>query len=270
MLPESVRSGLLSGEIRRLLILAEADLSTVPFAALPVEGDRVLVDFASLVILPDVQVLLSPMPILPRAFAGAKLVVGNPDVSRDRIWKMKSLPEAREEANEIAGLFGTTALVDKDATLDAVMARLHMPTIDLVYLATHGIADDVNPMDSSFLALTGRHLLGRDIKQLKLASKPLVVMSACQSALGKVFRGGVFGLARAWFSAGAPQVVMSLWNIEDVPTRRLMVNFMARIAKGMPTERALQEAMRETRPDFNDPALWAGFAVYGQPTFLSD
>jgi len=63
---------------------------------------------------------------------------------------------------------------------------------------------------------------------------------------------------------------MSLWNIEDVPTRRLMVNFMARIAKGMPTERALQEAMRETRPDFNDPALWAGFAVYGQPTFLSD
>jgi CHAT domain len=53
------------------------------------------------------------------------------------------------------------------------------------------------------------------IKSLKLEHDPLVVMSACQTGLGKIFEGGTFGLTRAWHFAGASQIVMSLWNVDD-------------------------------------------------------
>ena len=106
-----------------------------------------------------------------------------------------------------------------------------------------------------------------------MGSNPLVVMSACQSGLGKVFGGGVFGLARAWHSAGAPQVVMSLWNVDDLATKLLMQDFVARVTEGAPAEFALQEAMKATRSrlpatpaQMPDPALWAGFALFGLPS----
>ena len=99
----------------------------------------------------------------------------------------------------------------------------------LIYFATHAISDAVNPMDGSFLALAGDHLYGRDIKDLLFPNNPLVVMSACQTGLGKVFEGGTFGLVRAWYHVGASQIVMSLWNIDDNATKDLMLEFMRRL-----------------------------------------
>jgi CHAT domain-containing protein len=104
------------------------------------------------------------------------------------------------------------------------------------------------------------HLYAREIRDLALKSQPLVVMSACQTGLGKVFPGGVFGLARAWYYAGAPQIVTSLWNINDAATNVLMSHFI-RARATMTTEAALRTAMLETRTEFPDPALWAGFSV---------
>ena len=172
----------------------------------------------------------------------------------------------------------------------------------LIYFATHGISDSVNPMDQSFLALRGGHLYGRDIKRLRSTFyrefvNPVVVMSACQTGLGKVFEGGVFGLARAWHYAGAWQVVMSLWNVNDQATQALMTRFM-RYAVGSTHHRRswaghglsgplfsawgermrlvsmrqqgvefeLRAASLATRKDYKDPALWAGFVHYGLPT----
>ncbi len=267
MLSPEIKAKLISRSINRLLILAEDDLGTVPFAALPVTGDTPLIELASIVIVPDIGALLSPQPRGAYEFTGTKLVVGDPDFSAEKIWDMKQLPDAKAEAIEIAQRFAASALVGKSATHQAILARLRAGKLDLIYFATHGIADDVNPMDGSFLALSGEHLYGREIKRLKLQkSAPLVVMSACQTGLGKVFRGGVFGLARAWFFAGAPQVVMSLWNVDDHATKSLMVAFMTKVAALIPPEHAMQQAMNETRPLFSDPVLWAGFAIYGQPT----
>ncbi len=90
-------------------------------------------------------------------------------------------------------------------------------------------------------------------------------MSACQSGLGKVFEGGVFGLARAWLHAGARQVVLSLWSIDDAATARQMADFLALLKQGIPAEQALQAAMIAARAREQDPALWAGFTIYGVP-----
>ena len=107
-----------------------------------------------------------------------------------------------------------------EATKAHVLERLKgSRDASLVYFATHALSDAVNPMDGSFLALTGDHLYGRDIKGLLFTNNPLVVMSACQTGLGKVFEGGTFGLVRAWYHVGASQIVMSLGTSTTLPPR---------------------------------------------------
>ena len=67
----------------------------------------------------------------------------------------------------------------------------------------------------------------------------LVVLSACETALGRVLRGeGLTGMTRAWMYAGAPRVVASLWRVDDAGTLRLMDRFYAELADGKDVARA--------------------------------
>jgi CHAT domain-containing protein len=94
------------------------------------------------------------------------------------------------------------------------------------------------------------------------------VLSACQSGLGKHFEMGTASVARAFHHDGASAVVMSLWNVDDEATRRLMVAFTKNAFKKgnpAPPDRALREAMRELRKTEPDPLYWAGFNVFGLP-----
>lgn len=266
LLPPAVVERLVQSRYRRLLVLPAADLGTVPFAALPV-GDKQLIDLGPIVVLPDIEGLYLDEPDFQYSARGrfaTSLVVGDPDLSRDAEYQWTPLAGARREAGQAAKLGPSIVLTGPDATRTAVLKRLAGNAPSLLYFATHGIADPVNPMDGSFLALTGGHLYARDIKRLRLGSRPLIVMSACQTGLGKVFEGGVFGLARAWLHAGARQVVMSLWNVSDEATERLMSDFVGRLRVTAP-EIALHEAMMFARNRETDPALWAGFTIYGAP-----
>ena len=95
---------------------------------------------------------------------------------------------------------------------------------------------------------------------------PLVVLSACQTGLGKTFEVGTIGMDTAWYEAGASNVVMSLWRIEPQATKKLMVIFMEN-TKTMPVDKALQKAMQtlKTQGRYNNPALWSGFSILGLP-----
>ena len=74
---------------------------------------------------------------------------------------------------------------------------------------------------------------------------------------------------RAWYHVGAPQIVMSLWNIDDNATKDLMLEFMGRLQAGAATEFALRDAMLATRQTYADPALWASVALFGLPSKAS-
>ena len=74
---------------------------------------------------------------------------------------------------------------------------------------------------------------------------------------------------RAWYHVGAPQIVMSLWNIDDNATKDLMLEFMGRLEAGAATEFALRDAMLATRQTYADPALWASVALFGLPSKVS-
>jgi len=275
-MPPPIEAAILSGGIDRLLVLPVKDLGVVPWPALKLGGGQV-VDHMPVVVLADVDWVLEPEPVEIRRGADLALLVGDPDLSRDGQWDHPRLPGAREEVMALTRRYakGHRPLVDKSASLAGFKALLRHPewaSLGLIYFATHGISDAENPMDGSFLALSGGHLFGRDIKALTLTSRPLVVMSACQTGLGKVFDSGVFGLARAWWQAGARQVVMSLWNVDDEATKNLMVDFFNELEAqratpaGEQREEALRNAMLKARARDADPALWAGFTVFGLPT----
>src|SRR5690606_33076659 len=111
--------------------------------------------------------------------------------------------------------------------------------------------------------LTPRRIL-RHHNQRGMAAK-LVVLSACQTALGGFHEGGVIGLARAFQLAGASRVVMSQWSVSDEHTEALMRRFVDALEGGYAPHDALREAMRSFRREHPEPAFWAPFTLFGTP-----
>jgi len=117
--------------------------------------------------------------------------------------------------------------------------------------------------------VTAEKILG-----LRLRGTELVVVSACDTGLGKVETGeGVFGLRRAFTQAGAKSLVMSLWRMPDEGTKDIMIAFHRNIASGVNKCRALKEAALEQMGKVKKmygvsqahPALWGGFIFMGEP-----
>lgn len=106
-------------------------------------------------------------------------------------------------------------------------------------------------------------LLSSEISELDFSNTDLVVLSACQTALGYVKSEGVYGLQRAFKLAGVNSLIMSLWKVDDDATQLLMTSFYKNFMNGMPKREALINAQKEVRetPGFNDPYNWAAFIL---------
>jgi CHAT domain-containing protein len=161
----------------------------------------------------------------------------------------------------VAELVHGTLLLGPEATRAAVEA--HVQGSRFVYLAAHGVADASNPLRGSYVVLADGRWTANEIQYTPEFRNTLVVLSACQTGLGKVSDAGVLGIARAFQISGA-NVVMSLWSIDDGATADLMADFV----RGLEFETradALREAMILTREKYPDPSKWGSFAVFGSP-----
>jgi CHAT domain-containing protein len=190
--------------------------------------------------------------------------------------KLPRLPFSRAEAEAVASLAGARDLldaVDFDASREtALSARLG--DYRIVHFATHGVLDTERPSLSglvlSLLDKSGKpqngYLRLPDIYNMRL-NADLVVLSACDTALGKQIRGeGLISLTRAFMYAGAPRVVASLWQVDDVATAELMKRFYAGMLKqGLRPAAALRAAQLDISrdPRWTSPYYWAGFVVEG-------
>lgn len=145
-----------------------------------------------------------------------------------------------------------------------------------IYLSTHAIADETQPMYSLIvLALDDDptedgFLHAYEVFNLKL-SADLVVLSACETGLGKLSRGeGLIGLTRAFLYAGASSVVVSLWSVDE-STMIMMKHFYQGFRAGLSKTEALRQAklkLLKTRVNnisFAHPFLWAPFVLVGEP-----
>jgi CHAT domain-containing protein/Tfp pilus assembly protein PilF len=277
---------------RRLAVVPDGALSYIPFDVLPEPGlsDPLLVRH-ELVVLPSASVLAAGRRELARRPPARELaiVLADPVFQPDdpRVAQsgqrlaaaaplLHRLRFSREEALAIASLApagAVTTRLDFAADRDLVLSG-GLRDFRYVHFATHGLFDAERP-ELSGLALSQVDPAGdpregflrlRDIYELALAAD-LVVLSGCETALGKEVRGeGLLGLTRGFFYAGAPRVVASLWWIDDRATAALMTELYRGLwAEGLRPAAALRKARlslaRQHR--FRDPAYWGAFVLQG-------
>ena len=190
---------------------------------------------------------------------------------------LSRLAFSREEAEAILsfapGTKGLKALSFAASRATAISAELGQYRI--VHFATHGFLNSEHPELSglvfSLVDETGKPQDGflrlHEIYNMRLPAD-LVVLSACQTALGKQIKGeGLVGLTRGFMYAGAPRVVASLWQVNDLATAELMKLFYQGILKdGMRPAAALRSAqlamMKQRR--WASPYFWAAFTLQGE------
>ncbi|HWX42015.1 MAG TPA: CHAT domain-containing protein [Blastocatellia bacterium] len=190
--------------------------------------------------------------------------------------RFQRLSFAKREAEAIAALVpadDSRVLLNFDATKAAVLDQ-DIGRYRIIHFATHALLDNSHP-EFTWIVLSrvdrqGREVDGflrlNDIYNMKLGAG-LVVLSACETALGKPVEGeGLLGLTRGFMYAGAPRVVASLWEVDDKATGELMKKFyegmFVRRLTAAAALRAAQDAIRR-EPQWRSPYYWAGFVLQG-------
>jgi CHAT domain-containing protein len=186
------------------------------------------------------------------------------------------LRASRREAETIVELAGKNNAVEEldfDSSRETATSDA-LGQYRIIHIATHGLLNSRNPELSGLVfSLVDRQgkpqngfLEAQDIYNLKLGAD-LVVLSACQTALGKEIRGeGLVGLTRAFMYAGVPRVVASLWKVPDQATTELMQKFYRGILQqGLQPAAALRAAQFAMwkEPRRSAPYYWAGFTLQG-------
>jgi CHAT domain-containing protein len=185
-----------------------------------------------------------------------------------------ALPASRREVAAIARLGSGDALVEVGSGATETAFRREAPTRRVIHLATYGILNKQNPL-FSFVQLApdgaddGR-LEVHEVFGLNLAAD-LVVLSACQTGLSSGALTDVpagddwIGLSRAFLSAGAANVIATLWPVQDRASAALMEQFYQGYATGADPGRALALAQRALlmTPATASPYYWAGFELVG-------
>ncbi len=262
--------------VRRLLVSPHAELSYVPFQALFPDRDIVYVPSGT---------TLRMMRSASSPSGTGVLALGDPDyltapdveaVSRHRagaLTKLLPLPETRIEVEAL----GTTKLLGAQATEARLLAALGtQPRWRAVHLACHGLVSP-QPLSSS-LALTpdpenagDGFLTVAEIFRMRIPAD-LVVLSACETARGKIYKTeGIVGLTRAFMFAGAQRVLCSLWKVDDEATRALMIRFYElwspKEGKGLDAAAALRKAQEHVRSQakWKHPYFWAAWVLWGLP-----
>jgi CHAT domain-containing protein len=185
------------------------------------------------------------------------------------------LPFSRREAEAILASApgrGFSAL-GFDATRSAATSA-DLTNYGVVHFATHALLNTRQPeLSGIVLSLVDRRgqpqdgfLRLHDVYNLRLGAD-LVVLSGCQTGLGREVRGeGLLGLTRGFMYAGAPRVVASLWQVDDLATAELMKRFYRGLfTEKLPPAAALRAAQRELAesPRWREPYYWAAFGLHG-------
>jgi len=236
---------------RRLVIVPHSTLHYLPFQAL-YDGSQYLIERHEISYAPSAAVLQRCLEHKPGRFDKA-LLMGAADAT---------IPRVGEEIESIKGLFpNTLALLNEQATTSEL--RRHAPEADALHLACHGHFRGDNPFFSS-LQLADGYFTVRDAGALRLRCD-LVTLSACETGLNAIAPGDeLIGLARGFFSAGAPAIVLSLWTVDDEATGQLMHEFYRQLRQRRSATAALRAAQTHLLKAKPHPFFWSAFVLMGR------
>ena len=261
------------GKARRITVIADGQLATVPFALLSVPGAsyRPLLEVASIQMAPSLSFLAAQRrkraPSTSGLFALANPTYGKRAVPRaaendrgsytraiDALGLFTPLPETEREVAILVKAFGknaVTSVVRKDASESRVKA-MNLSQFRLLHFATHGVLGDqipgvrepalvlaAEPKQDGFLTMS-------EVQALDLSAE-LTVLSACDTGSGVYYDGeGVMGLGRAFLLAGSDSVLATYWPINSLATVTFMEGFYKKVGKGV----AKEDALRQTQLEF--------------------
>lgn len=218
--------------------------------------------------------------------------------------ELPPLPGTKTEVENIskslAGNAWNINMYTNEKASEQELKKLNSPKV--LHIATHGfflkdIADSedetilgfetsklqTNPLLRSGIMMAGASIVARDTMQtdfeqdgiftayeaslLNLANTDLVVLSACETGLGvDINNQGVFGLQRAFYIAGAKNLIMSLWVVDDDATQILMSEFYREWAMNPAKEnisKAFKKAQADVRKKYPHPYYWGAFTLLG-------
>ncbi len=199
------------------------------------------------------------------------------------------LPATRDEINGIAAILKPHSnhieiFVRKSAS-EVNLKKIRSPSI--LHIATHGFfssnvvylnenvknkflfhsglllsADNASTATKGSAFDADGIVTAYDVMNLELTNTSLVVLSACDTGLGKIENGeGVYGLQRSFLQAGASDVLISLWKVDDVATKDLMIKFYTYLSQHHNRHEAFKQAQLDMERQVHNPRLWAGFVM---------
>lgn len=247
--------------VRELGIVPHDALHTLSFASLT-DGQDYLLDRHPLFQLPSASVYRFTVARRKAERNTRVLAVGNPDL-RDQSLE---LPFAEREVGSLSWNYpNMTALIGDKATKGWITE--HISEFGIIHLATHGEFDPVNPLFSALKLADSSKKADGDLEAAEIfdlrITADLIVLSACQTGLGKVTSGDeVQGMNQAFLYAGTHALISSLWRVSDISTAMLMKQFY-REYQTRPKAESLRRAMLHVKARFPHPGYWSAFTLTG-------
>jgi CHAT domain-containing protein len=291
----------LLGEKNNILISPDGVLNLIPFEALVDENNQYLVENYNFTYLTSGRDLLRITAEEKPNFQQPGIILADPlynkegevisveDILVQRSYQLSQkhferLPGTAQEAEAISPLFPDALVLERLQATENALKQVKQP--QFLHLATHGFfvekKDDEenlvndNPLLRSGLVFAGVKkgqsagddgiLTALEATTLDLRGTQLVVLSACDTGVGDVTTGeGIYGLRRSLVLAGSESQLISLWKVDDIATKELMVNYYQRLKNNEGRSLALHEVQREMleSQDYNKPYYWASFIPSG-------
>ncbi len=295
----------LSGK-RKLIVIPDGPLYAIPFQVLQDENGLYLIERFTIAYTPSLTTLWSLQKRKPSATSLARGIGAggirppqnfgqvSPAPTNDCVslrnslkWQwtgiavvnfgsnIEPLPYAREEVRWISELFAQTfpkssIRVFVDASATKQIATQALKESRWVHFATHAILEPKRPLYSRliFTPLKGQDNLLRAFEVLDLGQTPceMVVLSACETGLGKALQGeGLIGLVWTFMAAGTKTLVASQWTVNDLSTAHLMRAYYKFLLNGLQPAEAMRRAQISllSQRQFHHPYYWAAFVVWG-------
>lgn len=236
---------------RHLVIVPHRGLYYLPFQALH-DGESYLIERREVLFAPSAAVLQQCLARSEPQF-GSALLLGVAD---------EQIPGVHHELYALDQIFDAIKRYSDEAATTEVL-RANAAGADVIHLACHAQFRSDNPLFSA-LKLGDGWFTARDAYGLKL-NCGLVTLSACETGMNAVAPGDeLMGIARGFFSAGSPTVLMSLWTIDDEATTELMVSFYSELARTKSPAKSLRTAQMKLLKEKPHPFFWSPFVIVGR------
>ncbi|MDJ0557049.1 MAG: tetratricopeptide repeat protein [Microcoleaceae cyanobacterium MO_207.B10] len=273
---EPLETDLFLAETKTIIYAPDGILRYIPLAAL-YDGKNWLIERFSINNITAASLTnfnsqpLDKLRVLAAAFSQGnyQFAVGS------RKFAFSGLKFAGQEVETLAKIIpNTTKLLNKDFSWNEIISQVN--NYNILHFATHADFVSGQPEDSFILFGDGSRLTLREITNLSLPNMNLVVLSACRTGVGDILDDGseILGLGYQMQRAGAKASLASLWQVDDLGTQVLMINFYQALITGNLTKaEALRQAQlslingslntQENTEKLNHPYYWASFILIG-------